>query len=223
MLGEPDGAPTCRQNPCAGAVAWMEGQVLVPFRQGGCVALGSTRPCPPGKLVGYSISRRVGVCVTLTEAGYAQSQESVEILSRIYPRFPNMSFREFVRDYADAFSRRQAGTVTDPLFPNLAQTLVPNPGTILDTPLLTQCRPGAARDANYKCRDVVLGPSVDVTNRGETAPPVPPLQTCPNDQCYDITAMCVTCEQAVVSTCALSASLSLQQDACQILAQGLGK
>ncbi|XP_064120063.1 uncharacterized protein LOC135224711 isoform X2 [Macrobrachium nipponense] len=68
----------------------------------------------------------------------------------------------------------------------------------------------------------IIGPNIDNVPRGVHAPPVPPLQSCPPDQCFNDMAKCVSCNQALVDTCVLSATIRLQQTSCQALATGLG-
>ncbi|XP_068240827.1 uncharacterized protein [Palaemon carinicauda] len=192
------------------------------FDDGRCFPLGSEIPCDPGKFLGFSISKLKAVCTTLAEARYEESLEIATLLDQLYPRFAPPSFLLNRVPNNGLVKRQVSNIVSDPVSPNLRLNIAPTPGTILETPLLTQCRPGAQRDVNFKCRDIIIGPNIDDVPRGVHAPPVPPLQSCPANQCFNDMAQCVSCDQALVDTCVLSATINLEQISCQALAAGLG-
>ncbi|XP_066974148.1 uncharacterized protein [Macrobrachium rosenbergii] len=199
------------------------GQVL--FEDGRCHHFGSEVPCQIGEFLGFSLSRLKAVCTTLRETRYEEHEEIAALLHELYPTFAPPSFllnsRRGVSN-SGLVKRQVSNLVSNPVVPSLRLNISPTPGTILETPLLTQCRPGAQRDVNFKCRDVILGPNIDNVPRGVHAPPVPPLQSCPPNQCFNDMAKCVSCNQALVDTCVLSATIRLQQTSCQAIATGLG-
>ncbi|KAK7085017.1 hypothetical protein SK128_008556 [Halocaridina rubra] len=213
----------CQSAPCL-PLEESTAPITIPFDDNKCYKIGTRGPCPRNQILGFSISRRKAVCTTLRAAGYEEPEDEARLLDELYPRFAPPRYTANVNwVFVNRITKRQIGNVvSDPVIPDLSLNLNPTPGTILETPLLTQCRPGAATDANFKCRDIILGPNVDTTARGVHAPPVPPTPGCPSTLCYNDMAQCVSCDQAVVDTCSLSLSLNLPQNSCQAIAAGLG-